>query len=124
MKAHATAGTTPVVKLELPVLTNRWLGVEGGWTVTLICIMNSRVDAWEQQLPADTKQRLDRERNSAFSSLYKFPNVYLAPPLPYGTRTTNLLAQFASWNLLQIEPMLKAAVAAGGSDNWCASGTC
>ncbi len=93
------------------MLDNAKLGIRGGWNMTLIWLKMARVEAYEASLPAATLSTIQAHRKAGCGKLSTFPL-----PSKYTNSMDRQLAaltsQQASWMVLQMAPLLRAAWAA------------
>jgi len=78
------------------VLPNAFMGIVGGYNVSVLWVLNGRSAQWESQLPAATQRWLDRQRRAVAGPYKNYPNVQnnLEAPAPL----ISLLSQQASWS--------------------------
>ena len=65
------AGLPPVARCNLPVQSNSYFGVEGGWNVDLCVVYLDQSDIFLQSLPEKTRLELDKGEDGPFAH---FPN--------------------------------------------------
>lgn len=84
----------PHAHTHAQVLPNAFMGVAGGYNVSVLWVLNAQSAAWESQLPAATQRWLERQRGSA-GPYRDYPHVFnnLEAPAPL----ISLLSQQASW---------------------------
>ena len=105
------AGRPLAATMRLPVLTNPWWGIEGGWDVSVCWIYNDRVRDWESRLP-EAVQRLLPVDGVAGGPVARFPH-YRTVGQNSGalTRLTpiqaNLLAELSGWGVLESADALR-----------------
>jgi len=78
------------------VLPNAFMGIVGGYNVSVLWVLNGRSAQWESQLPAATQRWLDRQRRAVAGPYKNYPYVQnnLEAPGPL----ISLLSQQASWS--------------------------
>ncbi|KAF8060477.1 OHP1 [Scenedesmus sp. PABB004] len=126
LRARTAAGGAAVVRQALPVLPNAHLGVAGGFTTTLLWLLNAPTPSWEAALPDETRELLARHRGGkalaakvdrinplAASSLKDFPLISTFA-MDYTPQLTQLLSQLASWTATQAGADMRAMAAGGG----------
>ena len=99
-----SAGRPLVASARLPVLTNRWWGIEGGWDVSVCWVYNGLARDWEARLPTAVRQLLAADE--ADSLVARFPHYRTVGQNPGSlTRLTplqaNLLADLTGWGVLE-----------------------
>lgn len=106
-------GRPLVASMRLPVESNDWWGIEGGWEVSICWVYNDRVGDWESMLKRDVRQLLlGRSGDSGEGSLARFPHYRTIGENPGAlTRLTtaqaNLLSELAGWGVLESEATLR-----------------
>lgn len=60
LRAAQQAGGATVARIKLPVLPNAFMGVEGGYEVDTVWLLNGVATKWHDALPADTKAEVER----------------------------------------------------------------
>ena len=99
------AGRPLAATMRLPVLTNPWWGIEGGWEVSVCWIYNDRVRDWESRLPSSVRQFLPADGVPG-GPIARFPHYWTvgqnAGALTRLTATqANLLAELSGWGILE-----------------------
>merc|ERR1711972_653209 len=56
LQTLARRGAPLAVKKELLVLPNSWWGVKGGYTATILFVLNEKCPEFEKKLPDETRQ--------------------------------------------------------------------
>ena len=106
-------GRPLVASMRLPVESNDWWGIEGGWEVSICWVYNDRVRNWESMLKHEVRQLLrGRSGDPGEGSLVRFPHYRTIGENPGAlTRLTpaqvNLLAELAGWGVLASEATLR-----------------
>ena len=99
-----SAGRPLVASARLPVLTNRWWGIEGGWDVSVCWVYIGLARDWETRLPTAVRQVLAADE--VHSLVARFPHYRTVGQNPGSlTRLTslqaNLLADLTGWGVLE-----------------------
>jgi len=99
LKKKAKAGLPVTAELKLPVMENRFCGVEGGWEVHLLWTMPCRPAAFIDALPEATKQRMlqDPGKNTIDVSN---ETPFTASFGSYTMDVTRMEIELAAWTLL------------------------
>jgi hypothetical protein len=97
-------GRPLVASTRVPVLSNPWWGIAGGWEVSVCWVYNDRAADWESVLPPKTRTLFAAEE--ADSLIARFPHYRTIGQNPGAlTRLTpvqaNLLADLAGWGVLE-----------------------
>lgn len=115
--SDADVGTyTTAHKLQLTTVDNDVAHVAGGRQVTVLWMVNNRVDAWQQQI-IDPRIRADLDRGQAATTgthdgnghrrqhdrgpLAHFPLFHTGSQIYLHPEAVNLMAQLTAWNVLQ-----------------------
>lgn len=120
--AAAKEGRAPYITISTPVLPNSYMAVKGGYTANIVWFLNCICPAWENALPAKTKELVDKARKgesisarldkwnqyNAFS-LSEFPLISTFA-LSYTEDVTQMLSQYCSWVARQAQPDLEKLV--------------
>ena len=106
-------GRPLVASMRLPVESNDWWGIEGGWEASICWVYNDRVRDWESMLKREVRQLLPGTSSDlGEAALARFPH-YLTIGENSGalTRLTttqaNLLSELAGWGVLASEGTLR-----------------
>ena len=106
-------GRPLVASMRLPVESNDWWGIEGGWEVSICWVYNDRVRDWESMLKHEVRQLLlGRSGDPGEGALSRFPHYRTIGENPGAltrlTRTqANLLSELAGWGVLASEATLR-----------------
>lgn len=97
-------GRPLVASTRLPVLSNPWWGIAGGWEVSVCWVYNDRAVDWESALPSETRSLLAAPETD--SLVARFPHYRTIGQNPGAlTRLTpvqaNLLAELSGWGVLE-----------------------
>ncbi|KAG2499382.1 hypothetical protein HYH03_002957 [Edaphochlamys debaryana] len=108
-------GRPAVHRASYTVLDNPGQAIQGGWSVDVLWVINMKVDAWEEQLPDDTRDFLKHVRNEAGSDMRHYPYINLYNTY-YSRELVTLMSQQASWTTLQAAPELRDMLAQAAAD--------
>jgi len=114
------AGLPAVLRLNLTVQKNEWWGIEGGYVLDSIFSYLDRSADFEDMLPIDTREELERSRTrSRFSKageLNKFPG-YTTVVAGYTAPQVNLLAALTEYAILENKDLFIDLFASGGGSS-------
>ena len=111
LQAARREGRPLVVETREALVDNAWWGIEGGETVSVVWVYNSRVTGWERQLPDEVRQLLPTAGEEG--PLARFPHYRTVGQNPGAlTRLTplqaNTLCELAAWTMLSSEASLRS----------------
>jgi hypothetical protein len=100
------------------VLPNAFQGIQGGYSVNVLWVLNGASSAWEQQLPEQTQIWLDQQRKDTAGPYAAYPGVLSRTDMP--APLLSLLSQQASWSLQAskdvVQDFVRAAETSGDAD--------
>lgn len=117
LRARTRAGEPLVYRADLSVLQNKSIGVEGGYSCTLIIFISGECGKFTAALPEEVRQKIKDDTEAQTkqkenfmqagtedSNLANFPYIPVGR-LRYGKLLTALMAQLGAWQVAESEKL-------------------
>ncbi|KAI8463374.1 MAG: hypothetical protein J3K34DRAFT_444183 [Monoraphidium minutum] len=105
------AGRGSSYRATYAVQSNAHKGVVGGWEVDVLWVFNNRLNSWERQLPAETRDMINANREGTAkgaqrkAELKNFPYVSTFDA-NYSPELVTLMSQLASWEIMESKAVI------------------